>query len=412
MINRDPDATTTNIYRGPERTRRKEHGALCICIAMTLTLIAAQVPAAEYLGRPWADMQFEYNDNINLEPDPDENTFGAIARVGADLSVRTESSGLRLSPLFRVQRYDSSEDRDSNDFFMDMLVDHTTPRWEFTVFGSIAYDTTLNSELATTGRVPANRRRFLYNVIPGVAYSISERTKVGFNYTYTNASYDDGESVGLFDYTNNVGEFTASHQLSPTDTVFGTLFGGQYNVPQTGLTTDSIGFTVGYAKAFSETLSASFSIGPVNSSTKGSVSGVSLSGDSTDPIYDLNITKLWDQTTLTFGVGQTLTPTSESRMVQRSQINLDVIHNFNSFWTVNAGVLAFSNESLLGVSNGLDSDVVGAVLGVQRQLGRQWTISANYEFLHRTADATTASAQSNAVFVTLRWVGDPHTASR
>ncbi len=412
VIERRPDATTTNINRDPEGPRRTERAWLCICVAMTLTLGAARVSAAEYLGRPWAELQFEYNDNIRLVSDPVESTFGAIARVGGELSARTESSGLRLSPMLRIQRYDSSEDLDSNDFFMDMLVDHSTPKWEFSVFGAIAYDTTLTSELATTGRVPDRRRRFRYDVMPVAVYSISERTKVGFNYTYTNVSYDKGVSAGVFDYTNNVGEFTASYQRSPTDIIFGTFFGGRFDVPQTGVTTDSIGFTVGYSKAFSETLSTSFSLGPVSSTSKGSPFGITLSGDSIGLIYDLNITKLWTQTTLTFGAGQTRTPTAESRLVNRSQVNLGVSHNFDPFWTANAGVLAYSNESLLGLSSGLDSDVVGAVLGVRRQLSRQWAIIANYRFLYKSADATTASAQSNAVFVALRWQGDPHTASR
>ena len=86
---------------------------------------------------------------------------------------------------------------------------------------------------------------------------MSDRTDIGVRYNHRDVSYENGVSAGVFDFTNNVGELTAKYQLSETEALWTSFFGGRFNTEQINRSTASLALTVGYSKSFSETLGAS-----------------------------------------------------------------------------------------------------------------------------------------------------------
>ncbi len=266
--------------------------------------------------------------------------------------------------------------------------------------------------MATTGRVPDRRRRTAFELEPALRYALSDRTSIGVRYNHLNVSYEDGVSVGLFDYTNDVGELTANYQLSETEELWTSFFGGRFETQQIDRTTDSLALTVGYSKAFSETLDASLSVGGVTSTSKGSPFGLSLTSDSTGWVFDLEVSKRFEKTRVDFRSSQTRTPTGQGRLVERTDAFVGITYDFDPFWSADFGALAFRNRSLGEATTRSDVNVVTVDIGVIRRLTRHWSISGSYRYRRREEERTSLTAESNAIFLTITYTGDRFSMSR
>ncbi|NIV50780.1 MAG: hypothetical protein GWN53_02645 [Gammaproteobacteria bacterium] len=370
---------------------------------MFLTAAPGPLSAAQYSVRPTLDVRPEYDSNPRLVTGSHDSAFGGIVDVGADLERRTETTTLRLTPLARFRRFDSEEDLDSDDQFLDLQAVQTAPRLMFGLTAGFARDSTLTSEVTTIGEVFDRRRRIAIDATPSVGYELSPRSRLEASYTYTDVDYDKGQSVGLFDFMNHDVDITIRYSASATSSFLGRVFAARFDSEEAMQDTDTLALTVGYTKEFSETFEGNFEAGAASSRERTTPFGVSVKSDSLGPVFDVSLVKEFERTSVRVGSAFIRSPTGQGRVVERLEATASINHEFTPLWSAQLDVLAFRNRGLNDPTDTSDADFISGELGVGRQLTERWTISGSYRYRRREEEVSSATAESHAVFLTLRY---------
>jgi hypothetical protein len=362
------------------------------------------VTAAEWSIVPDVQLNPLYNDNILLNDTDPISVFGAILDVRAAAAVRSERSGLIFTPRLRFDRYSGEEGLNSDNQFFNLASWHETERVRLALDMNYDRETTVTSELETTGRVVAGVRRETFDIIPVIDYAVSDRSTVQFAYAYSDVRYDAPPiDTGLFNYEYQIAQATGSHRLNEVDEFFASALVSQFEIPDLPRTTTSYGIEAGWAPVFSDSLSARLSVGVRMSDDEFTVLGVQREESSTGPLWDFRLTKRFERTDLEASLTRTLSPTGSGALRERDQIRLKVDGRFSTLLSGRVDVSAFRNESL-GAGDNSDTNF-RVRIGLFRRLGKHWHLGAEYQYRRRESRDVTDDADSNAVFVSLRYSG-------
>lgn len=369
--------------------------------------------AAEWSAAPDAGIIGTYNDNILLSTDPKVSVFGTLLDLRADLGVRSERSALVVTPRLRFSRYPGEAGLNSNDLFLALASSHTFERGELALDANIIRDTTLTSELLTTGRVVEGDRRNSVDVRPSLEYAISERTAIDLGYRYTTVDYQEPPvTTRLFDYDYQIAEGQGTYRLSERDDTFTTLFASDFDVPDLRSTTRSYGALLGYARALSESLSGSLALGAARSNVEFAGPSGREDDSSIDPVWDARLTKKYEWAVLDAHLSRGLFPSGDGVLLRRDQLDMSVGARFSALLRGHATVFAFRNRSLQNRTRVVDRDVLQVSIGIARQLSPHWALSGEYRFTRSEPKSIGGSAESNAVLIRLNYSGRKWAMSR
>jgi hypothetical protein len=135
------------------------------------------------------------------------------AHAGLSLTRRTEQLELVSSSRINFQRYRQDTGLDRNDQQLDLSLHWRGEHFSWTGSADAARDTTLTSELGTTGLTQFNGRHASYNFSLGPSWNISERMSMGSNVALQLNRYPGG-SPGLSDYRYGTASVNASYQVT------------------------------------------------------------------------------------------------------------------------------------------------------------------------------------------------------
>jgi hypothetical protein len=260
-------------------------------------LAASQTYAAEYSVTPFANATAEYDTNRNLSSVNEKSTFGMLFDAGALFAYQSEKTALSITPKFAVNRYtddDSGIDQDRENYYLDANAQHRfNERWSAGATFGFSNVGVVAAELEDLGlvvddinnQVTESFSRKTITFGPSVTYILSERDSLRFGAGYTEATYDNNNTL-LSDYTNysingswirrisEKGQLTTSVFASIQDPelnnqVLGSsgsspTASGVHNVPDPDTLKErfeQFGFTVAYAHNFNETLLGTLSLG-------------------------------------------------------------------------------------------------------------------------------------------------------
>ena len=234
----------------------------CVVLCGILPLLPADPSrGAEWSFEPSVGLRTEYNDNIQLTPDPHPTVWGMMLSPDVKFSGATETltvtGGLNLSfnrylnqPQLNIDNYDLSlrsrykAERDSLQLNLDAI-----------------RDSTLVSELATTGVVLAYAPRNLSTVTPSWSRALTEATSINASYTYTNVSYHATPGTSLVNYQDQLALVGLQSNVDEGKVLNVAAYYDRYETPAPQSLQNTYGVQGGYAHAFSETLRGSFLVG-------------------------------------------------------------------------------------------------------------------------------------------------------
>jgi hypothetical protein len=345
-----------------------------------------------------------YADNPRLLTNASSSSSGAVGELKASLRRLTERSELTLRPRFTSARYSDDESLDNDDQFINGGYRWVGERSEWNMDLGFTRDTTLTSELGSTGLVESNRRHEAgtFSAAPKVMFT--ERVSGGLQMYLVDNRYLDAELTGLVDY-----RYTA---LSLFSMVTLTDAGSMLSITAQGgrLTTDGLfgqetrDGTLRLGWSFQPWLlwTASLSAGPSTVETD--------AASDTGIVFDGEIKRQGDRWSLTANGGRSQSPTGRGVLTRRDEVRLTFARSLTERLSANVVARWSQAEDLLpqqGRTVRYQVDYASLGLGANWRLSRDWSVAL--QLFGNTQDYELATERANGYRASLSivWNGQP-----
>ena len=174
--------------------------------------------------------------------------------------AQTERAQLTVTPRFSVIRYAHETDLDFETGSVDVAFLRKLERGQWTLDGQALVDSTVVSELGTTGITSINRRHYAESISTGYQYDLTERLSWQLQGMWQDTRYTDALRFGLTDY----GYVSAQSGLGWS---FSERIQGSFTLetdridPKVGVTQNEYSASVQLKRSFSERYAWRASIG-------------------------------------------------------------------------------------------------------------------------------------------------------
>ncbi|MGE0385226.1 MAG: hypothetical protein AB7Q97_10885 [Gammaproteobacteria bacterium] len=374
---------------------------------------------------PQTKLRGEFNDNRRMTTGPHESIFGMQVEAGGSFDYDSEVLDLNLTPLGRFVRYTGADDLDSETGSVDASGLRKFERWAMGLGTNFTRDTTLVTELDTTGQIAANKYVNSASVQPYVSYIISEIDSLRLQYGYTDVSYEDAQGTGFRDYTYASASATWSHVFSEKNQATASVYYNDYDVPddQSPSQTDTYGLQATWKHKFSSTLDATVGAGVLVS--KADFVALALAGnqfvllpqDSSDNGYTVmaDVIKKFERGNLSVNFSRNVYPSSRGAQVIRTDLKAEYYYRFTPYFAGAVGgryINAESQRPDQATISDLNRDYYQVYARLGYRISPHWEATGAYYFSDQKFSQATSSANANSVHLILQYNGDSLTLLR
>ncbi len=322
----------------------------------------------------------------------------------ASLKRLTERSELTLRPRFISSRYSDDESLDSDDMFVTGGYRWVGERSDWNMDLGLTRDTTLTSEVGSTGLVQSNRRHEAASFTVSPTVMLTERVAAGVQMYLVDNRYIDADFTGLVDY-----RYTA---LSLFSRVTLTDAGSALTVTAQGGELSTEGFFGSATRDGSLRLrwdfqpgllwSAALSAGPSFVETDaGSDSGF---------VFDGEIKRQGDRWSLTANAGRSQSPTGRGVLTRRDEFQLSFRRAITERLSGTVGARWVRSEDLLPQQAGVTAyhvDYSRLDLGASWRLSSDWSLSLQLSGITQDYELATERANGYRASLNVIWNGQP-----
>lgn len=377
--------------------------------AVTAGLASGSSLAAEWTMTPSANLLTQAQQNPRLAVDDDSKhdvSSGLGLTAGLGILRRTERTTLSVSPLVRAYRYDDNNNLDRDEEALGITYGWVgeTVSWDSNV--SAARDTTLTSELGTTGLTQGNLRHESWDVSVGPSWQLTERWRLRANAETYAHRYPDRQSA-LLDYGYSTAMLSTSYVASEKLVV--SLFGtaGRLNSDgNTGNTDDkSANVQLQYSWSLLTSFGAAIGRSWVTSDTGESRKGL---------LFNLSASHVFEKSSLSFNVSRRQAPSGRALLTEADEASVNAATQITERLSATATASYSKRRNVLRSFN-FD---LQEVRYTRAQLGLAWVLAPNWK-LGFAAGSTTQQVGSDfvqgdltgrgfEVSLGLSWNGDPY----
>lgn len=381
------------------RIRTRYTGGVLAVLAVLAMLAVGPALADQWYAEPKARLYGFYEDNVGLVTTNEKSSPGFIASASVKGGTRSETRDINLAgELVRRQYFDDSP-RNTTDFHFDGGYVRKIERDRFVLDAAYDLDSSLTSEVGTSGRVQVNKRRNRWSLAPGWQRQVDERLSLNAALSYADVRYDDGLSAGLVDYSYATLGGGFAYGVSERMQVIGRLSYDRYDAEQITNTSDTFGLLAGVGYAFSEDWSVNALIGARVAEVETSLG----SNDSTGGLFDISTTKRIETGSLRAAIGRDLQPSGDGVLLDTLRASVDWDQAITPRWRGLLHIDAYRNTLPSGTASGLDRDYFSIAPRLRYQIERDWALDLGYRYRYQKYDNATASAEANAVFFTIAY---------
>jgi hypothetical protein len=195
-----------------------------------LLSLAGVAPAADWSLAPSFSAAGEYNSNPYLGSQVDHSS-GATLDAMLPLGARTERTDFALSLGGHLRRYNNDPQGNRDDESLNLSLGQTHERSGWKSSAGWTRDTTLTSELGTTGITQANRRHNRYDASIAPQIQLSPQSLFAFGISGQLNRYQDAAFSGLVDYAYASVFASYSRQISEITALGFGVSGSGLSVP-------------------------------------------------------------------------------------------------------------------------------------------------------------------------------------
>lgn len=392
-----------------------------------MAMFAMPVPGrtAEWALEPAVKLRREYNDNIRLTIQPHESTYGSIVTpsfaFGINTPVWQTSGGGEISQ----RRYSGQEGLDRDDSLMRISTKYLTERSTWQLDAHRTRDSVLTNEYVSsdTSLAQTHRRRDNKQVQPSWTWMFSERTRLQVSHQDADVSYENGSSVGLYDYQYRSTTLTLYNQLSELNQLF--LFAGYstFDVPSTDFDSKTNSLQAGITRSFSATTRGTLQAGTrrTESFTRGGrliylpVStpfGVFLTPigvtqdertEKTGIVFSGNIETKHENNRYYMALSRSLDPSGSGGQIEQDTLQISLNRQFTSLFGAHLSANANNVRTVEGNITGNERAYYDIGPGASWQWTREWNLALNYRYSRVKRELESVAAVSHSVNLILAY---------
>lgn len=372
-------------------------------LLLAVMLIPAWAGASQWYIEPSANLGGFYDDNVRLSTDDSQSSFGAQAQAKVESGRRTEVSEIGIGARVSGTRYSDLSEFDETAVSLGLVSDYRLDRNRFGLNANVDYDSTLTSEIQTTGFVQVNKPRISLAINPSWSYSLSPRATLDAQVKYQDVSYEDVQFIPLYDYTFATAALTSAYALSERTKLSGRLSYDQYDAPKVDTRSNSVGLEVGLNHLLSETWTFSSFAGIRHASSETPINGEIDETENNGPLFQASLNKRFETGSLSMSASRSLLPSSNGTLLDTTGLALAFNRQFSSLWAVQIDVQGYRNRNPGGEISENDRDYIALEPRLERRLSDSLRLGLSYRYRWQTYESH-GDAVSNAVFLTLNYV--------
>ncbi|WP_157726362.1 porin family protein [Imhoffiella purpurea] len=373
---------------------------LCLSLALGSSLAHAE----QWYVEPRAILQTFYDDNVRLTTRGERETAGATIQANVKSGRRTEISDIQLGGRLTSRRYFEASDLDETDASMNALASYRLGRSSFEVQGALDYDSTLTSEVSTSGYVQANKRRIRLFAQPTWTYMLTPRATLELSASYQDVSYEDVDVIPLYDYDYTTAGLTFIYALSERAQASLRATFDRYDASETDLESETRGMLLGMSYQLSETLSLSAFTGVRNSTSRyGTWLGV-IETDSSGPLFEVELKKRFEVGSLSLSAQRSMLPSGDGQLLDTTSLSLSYDYPLGPRWTLGLNADAYRNRNSDDDSSSSDRDYFSISPRLGLKLTEELNLALSYRYRLQKYDFRDEEAVSNSIYLNLTYV--------
>ena len=367
--------------------------------ALLCALTAASASAAELVVEPSADGRLTYTDNLSLAPGVSEGIWSVSAAAAAALIWRSPTAEIAADARISPEWFPDDEDLNVVNQYYNFRASNRDERNRLGLAAGFIEDTTLQTELLTTGVVQQRRSRQLAYITPEYEHAFNERVSLGVDYSHNRVDYEP--TPGLVNYSDNAANVFLQGAWSERTVFIGTVLGRLYETEGGIVETETRGATLGAEHQFTERLALSFTAGYRYSRTRFKFSAGEFVSDDEGRLLDARVEYQYEKSALEFFAGQDVAPTGSAQLVETQRAGFNVNHSFSQKLRGGLNALWLSSRFITGL--GPDTTYFRIEPTLSWQFDRRLNLAAGYFYQESTTDGVPQSATANTAYLTLTY---------
>jgi hypothetical protein len=171
-----------------------------IALIATYGFLVSDATAAAWRFESEATVSAQSETNPRLRSDTEQDVVGRAADVRLGVWRSTETLTLSADTRLQSRRYSKDYSLDRDEYEVNTMAGLRGELHQLTAQAAIGRDTTLNSELGTTGLSQVNLRRERVNLSLAPSWQITERLTAGGSVALQRIHYLENDTLDLVDY--------------------------------------------------------------------------------------------------------------------------------------------------------------------------------------------------------------------
>jgi len=375
--------------------------------------------AAEWKIDPTLRFNTRYDDNVRLSIANEVSSASATFSPSVVFSVTTPESGASGTLGFDFRRFEADSDLNDDNSRLTANLFHTLQRASLGLNLAFINDTTLDSQLDTTGVVFNRRRRQFIKASPNLNYAFDVRTNVSLNYTYSNTRFNNADGITLVDSSTNAAQVSLNRVLNNRSTASITLSGSKTN-SDNNVDSTTINLQSGASYQLNETWSTSLFFGArrseINSSRNSSIDILSggtkigefaltrdVTSNTNGLTFNASVSKTFLRGNITLLATRSVSNDINGQPIETTSLRQTMLYRFSETLSGNLELAYTTTKADSDFVGNLDQTSYQVAPAVTWNLSNFWRLTGSYHYRKQTFDHASGDATQNVFDLVLAY---------
>ncbi len=399
------------------RSRSGFRGAALCILAPWMFFVSGTAAGAALVIKPSVSTKFFYDDNAALTIQPHD--FSAGSELLGALRLSRETAAMELQGLARLNILldaggDVYRDKDNQLLSLSFTRKGELSRWSLSgswrrdsIVRSVSIIDDIDEDAAAqepdddvdAGLVQTSIRRNRFVFKPSWSHQFSPRSEVAVRYGFDNVAFEDTKNTSLFDYQNHSLSGRHFYRITERDQFTTTLGMKQYRAASVNRDYDSYNFLVGLKHNYSESASGHFEVGWQKTSYTSSIDA----GDTANYLFRVYGEKKTGLTKFSVRFGRSMFASGAGEVVNSDDLVFKMTRELSEKMRFSFHVKGFQNKSIRRDSPWANRRYVLISPTLIWKITRRWSVDASYRYRRQNRDIDSRSAESNAIYLSMRY---------
>jgi hypothetical protein len=371
-------------------------------IAAAAAAAGSCAQAAEWRFAPHAGATVVSESNPRMATEAAEDQQAVAVDLDVNIEAKSERSSFALSSSAAHRRYGNDASLNRSDLRVNTSLQHAaSERISWSTGASVTRDTTLTSELGTTGETRVGHRHESVGMQLLPTWQVSERWSTTLMMQLQSDFYPSAE-IGLVDYTYLSTGLTNTWRRSAQDSMAIVVRAGRLRADQSPVDITDANAQLQYTRTINERWNLTLAVGPAW--TRGT--GSTQRGES----YNFELTRGEQYGAVSLLADRGLAPTGRGYMSRRDSLSLQLRRELSPHMTGTLSARYLHSRNVVGAQDITFDDVSyrRAEAGLNWSFSPQWSTNFHAGYAEQRQRQISTRASGVDLGLGIRWSGKNH----